>query len=176
MKLVFYKTFRSIILEIAKISILLFIQIIFSSPSLKILNFCFIYLGIFSFITIKKDKLIRQLIIAFLIGLFLDIMTNSNGIYAFSSTIMLYSKYMISKFLLPKVNFKRGIKISIKRIGLLNFILIIIIPILIHNLALLNLHILPIKIEMIPSLIYKIILSFILTSISIFILYFIYET
>ena len=86
------------------------------------MNLCFIYLGIFSSILIKKNEMIYQLILAFIIGLLVDIINNSSGIFSFSCTLMIYSRYLISKLLLPRINFKRGIYISIKKSGSFYFI------------------------------------------------------
>ncbi|MCP3660268.1 MAG: hypothetical protein GY830_08165 [Bacteroidetes bacterium] len=166
-----YLIYKDRIIILSKIIFLILLQLIFQIPDFYILNFCFIYLYIFFFITINNDKILLQLLLTFILGICLDIVSNTNGIYAFSLILFVYSRYNIANLLLPKINFKKGLRISISRIGIFNFLIILICPIFLHNFAFYFLENIPIEAKYTFKIFYKIILSTIITSFSNILLY-----
>ncbi len=117
--------------------IYLVLQLLFSTTALSIYNAsCFVYLGSLAILPIKSNKLSIHLIIAFFIGLTIDHIYNILGPHASASVLFIYSRAQIAKLILPNINYNKGISSSPKKISFFLFIMLTILPILIHNLFL----------------------------------------
>jgi len=97
--------------------------------------FCFAYVIIFLQFHMDTNPVI-QLVMAFLIGLGIDIFYNTLGIHAAASTLVVFLKIYWTTVLTPSGGYDSGAKINVRTQGLQWFITFAYPLILIHSLAL----------------------------------------
>ena len=114
--------------------IYIILQILFLVPSFTYHgSFNFIYLFILSNLIIKRNKVINHIFLAFLIGFVIDVFMQNGGNCISAATFFIYLRYVLAKSVIPITHLNQGIYIN-TRSGILLYLLLIILPIFIHNL------------------------------------------
>lgn len=102
-------------------------------------GFCFIYVSILLLIPINFTKG-YALIIAFFLGLFIDIFYNTPGINAFSCVLLIFLKPYLFGVLPMQTNFEEQDLITPNNIGFINFSVFGFILLIIHHFCLFQLE------------------------------------
>lgn len=90
--------------------------IIFRNIALFDVAFCFVYIGILLFLPVETDRIIA-LIIAFILGLLIDVFYNSLGIHASSAVFLAFIRYFWIKAIMPQGGYEGNISLNISNMG-----------------------------------------------------------
>ena len=97
--------------------------------------FCFVYISVILFMP-SNTPVSVLLLIAFLIGLFVDLFYNTAGIHASATVLIAYLRSYIIKILFPTKGLDTELVISLDGMGMERFIRYIIILTFVHHLFL----------------------------------------
>lgn len=116
----------------AVLFIILLQLFVFRLPDLWGVGFCYIYVSVLILIPINFPKT-YALLIAFFLGLFVDVFYSTPGINAFASVLLVYLKPMIFKAIPTQANFEESDLITPNNVGLINFVALGFILLLVHH-------------------------------------------
>ena len=97
---------------------------------------CFIYVAFLLLLPRRQEGLILQLLIGFLVGLLVDLFYNSMGVHAFASVLMVYSRALLLKLMLPISGYESAMQPTLRNLGWKRFSLFSLLLISIHHTAL----------------------------------------
>lgn len=99
-------------------AVLFILQVIlFRNVALFDLAFCFVYIGVLLFLPVETDRILA-LIIAFILGIFIDIFYNSIGIHASAAVFLAFIRYFWIKAVMPQGGYEGNISLTIANMGL----------------------------------------------------------
>ncbi len=158
-----------------KIVFVLIIQHILLYPGFKYFNLCYIYTTILIYLPAKKNTVIYNMLFAFILGLYLDIVNKSTGSFALSAIILIYTRHLLCNFFFTRLNYSKGVNIGIRTCGFILIAILIVTPVLCHNVSIFVLEMPTLYLDSILNAIYKVSFSTIITSIACFFLAFDYR-
>ena len=99
-------------------------------------GFCFVYVCFLLLLPRGQQNLTVFLFLSFVVGLFIDMIYNSLGLHAFASVLMVYSRSLFLKLILPPSGYKAAIRPTLARLGWRQFTFFALPLIIIHHAAL----------------------------------------
>jgi hypothetical protein len=121
--------FRQVIQFVIYITLqLMFAQSVIAVPYGR----CFIYVGVFLLLFKQRTNLLLQLLLAFALGLVIDVFYNTLGIHASASVLVVYLKYFLSRIMLPTRS-PSARKPSLINMGFVNFSMFILVLLFVHH-------------------------------------------
>lgn len=97
---------------------------------------CFVYVAFLMLLPRHQEGLATLLLISFAVGFLVDTLYNSVGIHAFASVLMVYSRSLLLRLLLPSHGYEVAIQPTMSNLGWRKFFLFALILISIHHTAL----------------------------------------
>lgn len=91
--------------------------ILFRNIALFDVAFCFVYIGVLLFLPVEIDRILT-LIIAFMVGLSIDVFYNSLGIHAFAAVFLAFIRYFWTKAITPQGGYEGNVSLIIANTGL----------------------------------------------------------
>ncbi len=108
---------RDLIYHIASFVIFIALQLfVFSQLNFLEYGFCFIYLGFFLMLPYDFDRILG-LLMAFGVGLLIDIFYQSGGIHTAACVLLMFMRPGLLSLLNPKSGFEAGMRITINQMG-----------------------------------------------------------
>jgi hypothetical protein len=97
-------------------------------------NGCFVYIGFFMLQPWQKKRLIAHLVLAFLLGLLIDILYNCPGVHTFSAVLLMYCRHHLLYLLLSSAfpSPRRAIQPHPSTMGIPSFFLYIFIVVALY--------------------------------------------
>lgn len=99
-------------------------------------GFCFVYVGFLLLLPRGQQSLTTLLLISFAVGLLIDMFYNSIGIHSFAAVLMVYSRALLLKLILPTSSYDIAPQPTLARLGWKRFSLLNLLLIGIHHAAL----------------------------------------
>ncbi|MCU0317961.1 MAG: hypothetical protein MUC61_01290 [Amoebophilaceae bacterium] len=97
---------------------------------------CFIYVAFLLLLPRGQKGLISHLFIGFFVGLLVDLFYHSIGVHAFASVLMVYSRTLLLKLMLPTGSYESAIQPTLRNLGWQRFSLFSLLLISVHHIAL----------------------------------------
>jgi hypothetical protein len=96
---------------------------------------CFVYIGFFLLLPWRKRQVIFQLIIAFILGLWIDTFYNSAGVHAFSTVLLVYCRHFLLHLLPPHTTNQdpHPLGPTLRNMGVKKFSLYVVLLILLYH-------------------------------------------
>lgn len=130
---------RDLIFHIASLAVFVTMQmLIFSQLNFLEFGFCFVYIGFFLMLPFDMEKL-SGLIVAFAVGLIMDIFYQSGGIHIAASVFLMFVRPTLLGLLNPKSGFETGMRMTISQMGWSWYLLYSSILVFLHHLILFSL-------------------------------------
>jgi len=121
---------------IAQSILLLAIQVLlFRNVALFDVAFCFVYISIILLLPIEADR-IGVLLIAFIVGLTVDVFYNSFGIHASTAVLIGFIRFHWTNIITPQGGYDANSSPNVNNMGLLWFVTYILPLIFVHHFAL----------------------------------------
>jgi hypothetical protein len=98
--------------------------------------FCFVYVAFLLLLPRRENGLSLLLLVSFLVGLLVDIFYNSAGVHALASVLMVYSRALLLKLMLPASGYEANTQPTLSNLGWKRFSIFALILIGIHHTAL----------------------------------------
>ena len=98
--------------------------------------FCFVYVAFLLLLPRRQQWLSSLLLLGFAVGLLVDVFYNSIGVHAFASVLMVYSRALLLKFMLPISSYEAYVEPTLSNLGWKRFFLFSLILTSIHHTAL----------------------------------------
>ena len=97
---------------------------------------CFVYVGFFLLLPRWQEGLTTLLLVSFAVGLLVDIFFNDMGTHAFASVLMVYSRSLLLKLMLPTSGYEAATQPTLDHLGCKRFSLFALPLIGLHHAAL----------------------------------------
>jgi len=99
-------------------------------------SFCFVYVAFLLLLPRREEGLPLLLLVSFLVGLLVDMFHNSGGAHALASVLMVYSRALLLKLMLPASGYEATTQPTLSNLGWKRFSIFSLILIGIHHTAL----------------------------------------
>lgn len=101
-------------------------------------GFCFIYVGFLLMLPFDQERM-SGLLIAFVLGLIMDLYYQSGGIHSAACVFLMFVRPALLSLLNPKSGFELGMRLTVSQMGWLWYLLYAAILVFIHHLILYSL-------------------------------------
>lgn len=79
--------------------------------------FCFVYVAFILLLPQRQGGSTVLLLIGFAVGLLIDMFYNSIGVHSFASVLMIYSRSLLSKYMLPVGEYEAATQLTLSKLG-----------------------------------------------------------